>query len=82
MRKNNETAKKVARQVGKSEKTVRRISKKVEAIEQAGKIKEFSDGALPKKEVKAILEASKPVRKQSKAEADEEDGSNEKESGV
>jgi hypothetical protein len=67
-----QTAKKIASQVGKSEKTVRRIDKKIEAIEEAGKIKEYSDGALPKKEVKAILEASKPVRKQSKAEADEE----------
>ena len=70
--KKSETAKKVASQVNKSEKTIRRIDKKIEAIEQAGKFKEFSDGVLPKKEVKAILEASKPVRRQSKAEADEE----------
>ena len=70
--KSAETAKKVAEQVGKSEKTVRNYTKEVEAIEKAGKLKEYGDGKLPKHEVKEILEAAKPVRKQSKAEADEE----------
>ena len=70
--KSAETAKKVAEQVGKSEKTVRNYTKEVEAIEKAGKLKEYGDGKLPKQEVKEILEAAKPVRKQSKAEADEE----------
>jgi len=70
--KSHETAKKVGEQFGKSEKTVRRIAKKIEAIEQTGKLDEYQDGKLPKQEVKQILEAAKPVRKQSKAEADEE----------
>jgi hypothetical protein len=70
--KSHETAKKVAKQVNRSEKTIRRTYKKIKAIKQAGKIKEYGDGVVPKKEVKAILEASKPVRRQSKAEADEE----------
>ena len=46
--KSHETAKKVASQVGKSEKTVRRYAKKIEAIEKAGKIKEYGEGTLPK----------------------------------
>ena len=70
--KSHETAKKVAERVGKSEKTVRRVAKKIEAVEKAGKLKEYGDGKLPKQEVKEILEAAKPVRKQTKAEADEE----------
>jgi hypothetical protein len=70
--KSNKTAKKVGEQVGKSEKTVRRIAKKVEAIEKAGKLNEYQAGKLPKTEVREILEESKPARKQSKAEADEE----------
>ena len=70
--KKSETAKKVGEQFGKSEKTVRRIAKKIEAIEKAGKLDEYQDGKLPKQEVKQILEASKPLRKQTKAEADEE----------
>lgn len=67
-----QTAKKVGEQVGVSEKTVRRAAKKVEAIEKAGKIKEFQEGKLPKAEVKEILDSAKPVRKQTKAEAREE----------
>lgn len=70
--KSHETAKKVGEQVGKSQATVRRVAKKIEAIEKAGKLKEFGDGKLAKEEVKAIVEAAKPVRKQTKAEADEE----------
>jgi len=65
--KSHETAKKVGEQVGKSQATVRRVTKKIEAIEKAGKIKEFGDGKLAKEEVKAIVEAAKPVRKQTKA---------------
>jgi hypothetical protein len=67
-----QTAKKVAERVGKSEKTVRRVDKKIEAVEKAGKLKEYGDGKLPKQEVKEIMEAAKLVRKQTKAEADEE----------
>jgi hypothetical protein len=70
--KSHETAKKVGEQFGKSQATVRRIAKKIEAIEKAGKLDEYQDGKLPKQEVKQILEASKPLRKQTKAEADEE----------
>jgi hypothetical protein len=70
--KSHETAKKVGEQVGKSQATVRRIAKKVEAIEKAGKLNEYQAGKLPKTEVREILEESKPARKQSKAEADEE----------
>jgi hypothetical protein len=70
--KSAETAKQIARKTGKSEKTVRRYAKEVEAVEKAGKLKEYGDGKLPKQEVKEILEAAKPVRKQTKAEADEE----------
>lgn len=54
--KSHETAKKIASQVGKSEKTVRRYAKEVEAIEKAGKIKEYGEGKLSKQEVKEILE--------------------------
>jgi hypothetical protein len=68
----NETAKKVGEQVGKSEKTVRRIAKEVKAMKDAGKIDEYTAGKLSKEEKKKILEAAKPVRKQTKAEADEE----------
>jgi hypothetical protein len=70
--KSHETAKKVGEQFGKSQATVRRIAKKIEAIEKAGKLDEYQDGKLPKQEVKEIMEAAKPVRKQTKAEADEE----------
>jgi hypothetical protein len=70
--KSHETAKKVAEQVGKSEKTVRRIAKEVKAMKEAGKIDEYTAGKLSKEEKKKILEQAKPVRKQTKAEADEE----------
>jgi hypothetical protein len=70
--KKSETAKKIAEQVGKSEKTVRRYTNEVGAIEKAGKLKEYGDGKLAKEEVKQIVEAAKPVRRQTKAEADEE----------
>jgi hypothetical protein len=68
----NKAAREVAKKVNKSERTVRRIDKKIEAIEKAGKIQEHTAGKLPKKEIKAIVDAAKPVRKQTKAEADEE----------
>jgi hypothetical protein len=68
----HKAAREVAKKVNKSERTVRRIDKKIEAIEKAGKIQEHTAGELSKKEVKAIVEASKPVRKQTKAEADED----------
>jgi hypothetical protein len=67
-----QTAKQVGEQVGKSEKTVRRIAKEVKAMKEAGKIDEYTAGKLSKEEKKKILEAAKPVRKQTKAEADEE----------
>ena len=70
--KKSETAKKIAEQVNRSEKTVRRYDKEVEAVEKAGKLKEYESGKLPKAEVKKIVEKSKPVRKQTKAEAQEE----------
>ena len=58
--KSHETAKKIAEQVGKSEKTVRRYDKEVEALEKAGKLKEYTDGTLKKDEVKTIIEQAKP----------------------
>ena len=70
--KKSETAKKIGEQVGKSQATVRRLDKKHEKIEKAGKIKEYLEDKLPKAEVKKILEAEKPMRKQTKAEAQEE----------
>jgi hypothetical protein len=47
--KSHETAKKVGEQVGKSQATVRRIAKKVEAIEKAGKLDEYQAASCPRK---------------------------------
>ena len=69
----NKAAKDVGEKVGKSEATVRRIEKKIDAIDKAGKLAEYEQGKLPKAEVKKIVEDSKPLRKQTKAEAKEEE---------
>jgi hypothetical protein len=65
-------AKEVARLTNTSRSTVKRDVKEVKAMKEAGKLDEYTAGKLSKEEKKKILEAAKPVRKQSKAEADEE----------
>ena len=65
-------AEKVAELTNSSSATVNRDVKEVKAMNEAGKLDEYTAGKLSKEEKKKILEAAKPVRKQSKAEADEE----------
>ena len=64
--------KEVARLTNTSPSTLKRDVKEVKAMKEAGKLDEYTAGKLSKEEKKKILEAAKPVRKQSKAEADEE----------
>jgi hypothetical protein len=68
----SKASEKVSKMVNRAPRTVMRDVEEVKAVKEAGKIDEYIAGKLPKKEVKAIVEASKPVRKQTKAEADEE----------
>ena len=68
----DKAAKEVARLTNTSPSTLKRDVKEVKAMKEAGKIDEYTAGKLSKEEKKKILEESKPVRKQSKAEADEE----------
>ena len=65
-------AEKVAELTNSSARTARRDFKEIKAMKEAGKLDEYTAGKLSKEEKKKILEAAKPVRKQSKAEADEE----------
>jgi hypothetical protein len=65
-------AKKVAELTNSSSATVNRDVKEIKAMKEAGKLDEYTAGKLSKEEKKKILEAAKPVRKQTKAEADEE----------
>jgi hypothetical protein len=68
----SKASEKVSKMVNRAPRTVMRDVAEVKAVREAGKLDEYNAGKLPKKEVKAIVEASKPVRKQTKAEADEE----------
>lgn len=60
----SKASEKVSKMVNRAPRTVMRDVEEVKAVKEAGKLDEYTAGKLPKKEVKAIVEASKPVRKQ------------------
>lgn len=68
----SKASEKVSKMVNKAPRTVMRDVAELKAMKEAGKIDEYTAGKLSKEEKKKILEQAKPVRKQSKAEADEE----------
>jgi len=63
----SKASEKVSKMVKRAPRTVMRDVAEVKAVREAGKLDEYNAGKLPKKEIKEIVDAAKPVRKQTSA---------------